>query len=137
MTPRTLLALAAALAWLAGCASGPSAGSAQDSTKYTVENTDQFAALDPATQDAVSCTGLQERTLDDGTLEVVANLKNRSGSALAIQAGCTFLGGQGLPAGAPAAWQALSIAPGATEVVRFTASTVAAKRYAIRVRRAR
>jgi hypothetical protein len=72
----SLLSGAICLALLAGCSVAPEVSSTQDSTKFTVENTDHFATLDRAAEAAVSCTGLQERTLGDGRLEVVANVKN-------------------------------------------------------------
>jgi hypothetical protein len=111
--------------------------SPQYTTKFTVENTDRFVALDPATGAAVSCTGLQERTLGDGRLEVVANLKNREAQPMRVQAQCVFFGDNGELVVADAPWQVLSIAGSSTEVVRFTAPNAVAKRYSIRVRRAR
>jgi uncharacterized protein YcfL len=129
--------LLAALWSLAGCASAPAPQAPQDSTKFTVENTDRFAVLDSATEAVVSCTGLQERTLGDGRLEVVANLKNSGAKQVQVQVQCEFLDGDGVPLGAAAPWQMLAISGGSTEVVRFTAPATAAKKYAIRVRRAR
>jgi uncharacterized protein YcfL len=129
--------LLAALLSLAGCESAPAPQAPQDTTKFTVENTDRFAVLDSATEAVVSCTGLQERTLGDGRLEVVANLKNGGAKALKVQVQCEFLDGEGVPVGAAAPWQVLAISGDSTEVVRFTAPAAAAKKYAIRVRGAR
>jgi uncharacterized protein YcfL len=131
------LAACCALALLAGCTSVPAPQAPQDTTKFTVENTVRFAALDSATEAAVSCTGLQERSLADGRLEVVANLRNSGASPLKVLVQCVFLGEQGLPVGPEPAWQALAIAGDSTEVVRFTAPDLAARKYSIRVRRAR
>jgi uncharacterized protein YcfL len=131
-----MLLLAAACA-LAGCASAPAPQAPQDTTKFTVENTDRFAVLDSATEAVVSCTGLQERTLGDGRLEVVANLKNSGASPVQVQVQCEFLDGEGVPLASEAPWQLLAISGNSTEVVRFTAPATAAKKYAIRVRRAR
>jgi hypothetical protein len=115
----------------------PAPQAPQDSTKFTVENTERFAALDPAAEAAVSCTGLQERTLGDGRLEVVANVKNSGDEPVTVKVQCVFLR---TTRGRPR-WPAPVAAPGArggsTEVVRFTAPNAAAKRYAIRVRTAR
>jgi hypothetical protein len=130
MTLRHASTVAAALfcAALAGCVEAPEVSGPQDSTKFTVENTDRFAALDPAAEAAVMCTGLQERTLSDGRLEVVANVKNRGSEPVRVQLQCLFLDDSGGPTELGAQWQALSIAGDATDVVRFTASNPSAIR---------
>jgi uncharacterized protein YcfL len=139
MTRTSLFALAACLAAAAwqGCATTPVAPAPQDTTKFTVENTDRFLALDSATEAAVSCTGLQERALADGRIEVVANLRNGSGDPARVHVQCVFLDVQGLPAENEAPWQVVSIAAGSTEVVRFTAPNLKAVKYSIRARSAR
>jgi hypothetical protein len=140
MRTRPTVSLLAALGCLAafpGCVTSLPPQSTQDTTKFTVENTDRFFALDPATQAEVDCTGLQERTLDDGRLEVVANVKNREAGEVRVQAECLFFDDQGQLAGANDAWQVVAIAGHATEVVRFTAPDAVAKRYSIRVRKTR
>jgi hypothetical protein len=119
---------------LAACSVAPEESAPQDSTKFTVENTDQFAALDPAAEAAVKCTGLQERMLGDGRIEVVANVKNRGSEPAKVRVQCQFLDDQGEPTEPAAQWQALSIAGDSTAVVRFTSSNASAKRYAIRAR---
>ncbi|HEY4989303.1 MAG TPA: YcfL family protein [Opitutaceae bacterium] len=135
--PFSLLAALGALALLAGCGTAPAPQAPQDSTKFTVENTDRFVALDPATEAVISCTGLQERTLADGRIEVVANLRNSGTKAAKVQVQCVFLDAQGTPVGDSAPWQSVSITESATEVVRFTAPGPSAIKYSIRVRRAR
>jgi uncharacterized protein YcfL len=135
MTPRHPIFVLAACA-LAGCATAPAPQAPQDTTKFTVENTDRFAVLDSATEAVVSCTGLQERTLGDGRLEVVANLRNSDAAPVRVQVQCEFLDAEGAPVGAEAPWLAVAISGASTEVVRFTAPAVAARKYAIRVRRA-
>ena len=131
-----LLALCA-LAALCGCGGVPAPQAPLETTKFTVENTDRFVALDPAAEAAVSCTGLQERTLGDGRLEIVANLRNSDSKQVRVMVQCVFVDDQGLEVGAGAPWQSLSISGGSTEVMRFTASAATAKRYVIRVRTAR
>jgi hypothetical protein len=133
---KTLAALGL-LAALAGCAVMQRPSSPQDSNKFTVGNTERFVALDPTAEAAVSCTGLQERTLADGRLEVVANVKNRGAKPVQVRIACAFADDQYAPVGGEPAWGILKIAGDATEVVRFTATSAAARRYAIRVRDAR
>ena len=140
MTTRHLLLVAASalgLAALAGCAGTGAAQAPQDTTKFTVENTERFAALDAPTQEDISCTGLQERTLGDGRLEIVASIRNRAEKPMRLQVQCLFLDARGLPVGDAGQWQVLEIGAGSTEVERFTAAIAGEGRYAIRVRSAR
>ena len=126
-----------ALALLAGCATEPGPYTPQDTTKYTVENTEKFVLLDKPTQVSVTCTGLQERLLPDGRLEVVANVKNREARRIQVQIQCVFKDEQRVSTGDETAWQTLILAENSTEAVRFTATNPQAKTYEIRVRQAR
>ena len=126
-----------ALALLAGCATEPGPYTPQDTTKYTVENTEKFVLLDKPTQISVTCTGLQERLLPDGRLEVVANVKNREARRIQVQIQCVFKDEQRVSTGDETAWQTLILAENSTEAVRFTAMNPQAKTYEIRVRQAR
>ncbi len=132
-----LLAALCALAGLCACGTVPAPQAPLETTKFTVENTDRFVALDPAAEAAVGCTGLQERTLGDGRLEIVANLRNSAAAPERVLVQCVFVDALGVEVGAGAPWQPLSIAGGSTEVMRFTASDATARRYVIRVRTAR
>jgi uncharacterized protein YcfL len=122
---------------LAGCATEPRPSAPQDTTKYTVENTDKFVVLDKPIQAAVTCTGLQERTLPDGHLEVVANVKNREASDVLVQVSCVFKDEQGFQIGDETAFKPVTLGDHATEAVHFKAANAAAKKYTIRVRQAR
>ena len=127
----------AALALFAGCASEPSSSAPQDSTKYTLENTENFELVGKVAQSSVACTGLQPRTLPDGRLEVVASVKNRENRKITIQATCVFKDSQGFALGNDTVGQTVVLGPNATEALRFTAPSAAAKKYTIRVREAR
>lgn len=118
---------------LSGCATDP----ARDSTKYSLESTEKFVTLDRVTQAEVACTGLRERMLPDGRLEVVVNVKNRSANPLKLQINCIFKNDQGFSLGDETPFQSLRLAANATETVRFTATNPQAKRYTIRVKQAR
>lgn len=131
------LAVVASLLLLAGCATEPGPFTPQDTTKYTVENTEKFVLLDKPTQVSITCTGLQERELPDGRLEVVANVKNRENRRLQVQINCVFKDAQGFTTGDETPFQNLILAENSTETVRFTAMNTLAKRYTIRVRQAR
>ena len=133
----SVLAAVTGLILLGGCATEPGPFTPQDTTKYTVENTEKFVLLDKPTQLSITCTGLQERTLPDGRLEIVANVKNRENRRLQVQIGCVFKDAQGFTTGDESQFQTLILAENSTEAVRFTAMNVLAKRYTIRVRQAR
>ena len=120
-----------------GCASEPGPFLPQDTTKYTLENTEKFVLLDKPTQASVTCTGLQERVLPDGRIEVVANVKNRENRRIQVQLNCVFKDAQGFTTGDETPFQTLILAENSTETVRFTAMNALAKRYTIRVRQAR
>jgi uncharacterized protein YcfL len=132
-----LFAACAGLLLLAGCATEPGPYLPQDTTKFTVENTEKFVLLDKPAQYSVTCTGLQERVLPDGRLEVVANVKNRENRRLQVQINCVFKDAQGFSTGDETPYQNLVLAEHETEAVRFTAANQIAKRYTIRVRQAR
>ena len=128
---------AATLAALAGCATGSGPYAPQDTTKYTIENTEFFVTMDKATQTSVTCTGLQANQLPDGRLEVVANVKNRENRRIQVQISCVFKDEQGAATGDETPFQNLILGENTTEAVRFTAMNTQAKKYTIRVRQAR
>jgi uncharacterized protein YcfL len=131
-----LLAATAGLVLLVGCAT-PGPFTPQDTTRYTIENTEKFVLLDKPTQVSVTCTGLQERTLADGRLEVVANVKNREAHRIEVQINAVFKDDQGFTTGDETPFQTLILAENSTEAVRFTAMNTLAKKYTLRVRQAR
>ena len=135
--PILLLSAVAALALFAGCVAGPGPFQPLDTTKYTLENTDKFVLLDQPAQISVTCTGLQERILADGRLEVVANVKNRENRRLEVQINCVFKDAAGFSSGDETPWQTLILSEYATEAVRFTAMNAQARKYTVRVRQAR
>lgn len=132
-----LTSAVATLLLLGGCVAEPGPFTPQDTTKYTVENTEKFVLLDKPTQYSVTCTGLQELTLPDGRLEVVANVKNRENRRIQVQINCVFKDAQGFATGDETPFRNLILAENSTETVRFTAANTLARRYTIRVRQAR
>jgi hypothetical protein len=136
-TKLSAMLAAATLAALAGCATGSGPYAPQDTTKYTIENTEFFVTMDKATQTSVTCTGLQANQLPDGRLEVVANVKNRENRRIQVQISCVFKDEQGAATGDETPFQNLILGENTTEAVRFTAMNTQAKKYTIRVRQAR
>ncbi len=136
--PRNLLCLLAlAAAGLAGCRTSSGPFAPLDSTKYTIESTDKFVALDETAQKNVSCTGLQERVLADGRLEVVANVRNRETRPFVVQVNCIFKDDQGAPIGDETPFRNLALPGSSTETVTFTSANNLARQYTIRVRQGR
>ncbi len=135
--PVFLLVSAVALVLLAGCVTEPGPFAAMDTTKFTLENTDRFVLLDQPAQYSVTCTGLQERPLADGRMEVVANVKNRESRRIQVQINCVFKDEQGFSTGDETPWQTLILSENSTEAVRFTAMNIQARKYTVRVRQAR
>jgi len=129
--------LLASLAW-SGCQAPPGPFAPQDTTRYTLENTEKFVLMDAPTQTSVTCTGLQEYVRPaDGHLEVVANVKNRENRRIQVQISCVFKDAQGFSTGDETPWQTLILGENATEAVRFSAMNNQARSYTIRVRQAR
>jgi hypothetical protein len=134
--PAFLTAIIALLALSSGCvATGPYAP--LDTTKFTLEYTERFVVLDEPALHSVTCTGLQQRTLYDGRLEVVANFKNRESRRTEVQVNCVFKDDQGFSTGDETPFQTVILAENSTEAVRFTAMNNLAKTYTVRVRQAR
>lgn len=121
-------------ALLAGCRTANPPPPLPDSTKYSIENTNKFIFLDEASKAFVTCTGLQERVLPDGRLQIVANVKNREDRPMRIQADCVFKDEQGFSTGDETPFQTLTLPANATQTVSFTASNNLARRYSIGVR---
>ena len=134
---KPLFLLALAVAFFAGCQTSPGPNEPLDTTKYTIESTDKFVLLDQAAQGSVTCTGLQERILPDGRLEVVANVKNREKHRLQVQINCVFKDEQGVSTGDITSVQSLTVAENVTEAVKFTSTNNLARKYTIQVRETR
>jgi len=109
----------------------------RNTTRYDLENQAKFVLLDHATQRSVTCSGLQERYLEDGRLEVVANVRNRLNRRIQVQINCVFKDVQGFPTGDETPFQTLILSENAQEGVRFTSLNNQARGYTIRVRQAR
>lgn len=137
-TSQPLLILAVlSVALLAGCQTEPGPFQPQDTTKYSIENTDKFILMDRPTQISITCTGLQEPIRPDGRLQVIANIKNRENRRLQVQVRCVFKDESGFSTGDETPWQTLILGENATEAVPFVAMNNLARKYTIAVRQAR
>ncbi len=139
MKARLWAVLAVAVAGLVapGCASREGAYAPVNADKFDLENRAKFVLLDKATQNAVTCSGLQERVLEEGRLEVVAQIRNRINRRIEVQVDCVFKNERGFVIGDAVPFQTLILTENAQEGVRFVSTTPEAKTYTVRVRQAR
>jgi hypothetical protein len=102
------------------------------------ESTEPVVLLDPGVQYSLTTTGQpQARLLDDGRLEVTAQLRNRENRRIEVQVNCVFKDVNGVSTGDETPFQTLILTENATEHVKFTSLNNKAARYTIRVRQAR
>lgn len=124
-----------AVGLFAGCKTG-GAYAPKNTTKYDLENRAKFVLMDKGAQRSVTSSGLQERTLPDGRLEVAANVRNRENRRIQVQINCEFKDEQGFVLDSTP-WQTLILTENGQETARFTSMTPEAKTYTVRVREAR
>lgn len=122
---------------LAGCQTRPASLHSTETTKYSIESTGKFVWMDPATEAAVVCTGLQEHVGNDGRIEVMANVQNRENRPIQVEVRCVFKDGNGFSTGDETPWRILLLDAGATEAVHYAAANNLARKYTIMVRSAR
>lgn len=118
----------------AGCGGG--AYLPKNTTKYDLENREKLVLLDARVQRSVTCSGIQERVLEDGRLEIAANIRNREGRRIQVQIGCVFKDANGFSTGDESPFQTLILTENAQEAVKFTSLNNLAKKYTIRIREA-
>lgn len=132
-----LIPVAAALV-VAGCSTydkGPYLP--QESKTPAYESTERFVLLDPGVQYSITCTGINERTLEDGRLEITAQIRNRENRRIEVQANCVFKDAAGVSTNDETPFQTVVLTENATEQVKFVSMNNLAKKYTIRVRQAR
>ena len=132
-----LLAVTVSAVLFSACRTTPSPDAPQEAGTHDLEATEKFVLMDPGAQHSVACLRIQERTLDDGRLEVVAIIKNQENRRIQVQVNCVFKDAQGISTGDETPWETLILTENAQEAVKFTSMNNLAKRYTIRVRQAR
>jgi hypothetical protein len=133
---QTLLFTLALAAAVAGCKTREGVSAPVNTTKYNYEDSVRFVLMDPGAQRSVTTSGIQERTLPDGRIEVATNVRNRQNRRIQVQAQCEFKDAQGFAIDSTP-WQTLILTENGQETVRFAATDNQAKRYTIRIRQAR
>ncbi len=132
-----LISVIAALA-VAGCSTydkGPYLPEQSKTPAY--ENTENFVLLDPGVKYTITCTGINERTLEDGRIEVTAQIRNRENRRIEVQVNCVFKDGNMVSTGDETPFQTVILTENATESVKFVSANNLAKKYTVRVRQAR
>ncbi|MBM3846177.1 MAG: hypothetical protein FJ405_07825 [Verrucomicrobia bacterium] len=136
MKKLTLVTLAASVALAVSGCGGGGAYLPKNANKYNQETNAKFVLLDPGTQRSVTCSGLQERRLEDGRLEVVANLRNRENRRIEVQVDCVFKDEQHFAVD-QTPFQIVMLTENAIEGIRFVSMNDKAKNYTVRVRQSR
>ena len=135
----SMLAAGGAVLLAAGCSSTHDKGPYLPQTPSTpaYETREPVVLLDPGVQYSVTCSGIQEQTLPDGRLEVVAHLRNRENRRIEVQANCVFKDQNGFSTGDETPFVMVILTENGTEDARFVSMNNLAKKYTIRVRQAR
>ena len=130
----SLIASLAATAVFVGCAT-EGAYLPKNTQKYNYEDSEQLVLMDAMVQRSVTSPGIQQTRLQDGRLEVAANLRNREGRRIQVQTQCEFKDGQGFTLDSTP-WNTTILTENGQETVKFTSLNDKAQRYTIRVRQA-
>ena len=136
----SMLAAGGTFLLAAGCASSPHYKGPylpQTPQPPGYETREPVVLLDPGVQYSVTCSGIQEQTLPDGRLEVIAHLRNRENRRIEVQADCVFKDQNAFATGDETPFIMVILTENATEDVKFVSMNDLAKRYTIRVRQAR
>jgi hypothetical protein len=135
----SLLAAGGAVLLAAGCSSTHDKGPylPQNSKTPAYESKEPVVLLDPGVQYSVTCSGVQEQTLPDGRLEVVAHLRNRENRRIEVQANCVFKDQNAFSTGDETPFVMVILTENGTEDVKFTSMNNLARKFTIRVRQAR
>ena len=130
-----------AVMFVAGCESdstydkGPYLPQTSKTPPY--EDREVFVLMDPGVQYSITRGNITERTLDDGRLEVIAQIRNRENRRIEVQVNCVFKDQNGVGTGDETPWNTLILTENATGQVRFESLNNLAKKFTIRVRQAR
>lgn len=134
----SLLAAGGTVLLAVGCSShdkGPYLPQTPKTPAY--EGKEPVVMMDPGVQYSVTCSGIQESTLPDGRIQVLAHLRNRENRRIEVQANCVFKDQNGFSTGDETPFVTVILTENGTEDVTFVAANALAKKYTIRVRQAR
>jgi hypothetical protein len=134
-----ILAAGGAVLLASGCSSTHDKGPylPQTTKAPAYENREPVVLMDPGVQYSLTCSGVQEQTLPDGRLQVVAHLRNRENRRIEVQADCVFKDQNGFATGDETPFVPVILTENSQEDVKFVSMNNLAKKYTIRVRQAR
>jgi uncharacterized protein YcfL len=134
------LLVAASAALTTGCRSTYDRGPylPQQTKAPSHEATQPVVLMDPGVQYSVTLAAPPfARTLPDGRLEVIVQLRNRENRRIEVQANCVWKDVNGIGIGDETPFQTVILGENATEQVRFVSANELARKYTVRVRQAR
>ncbi len=109
----------------------------RNATKYDLENHEPLVLMDKGVQHSITSSGIQKRILEDGRMEIVANIRNRENRRIQVQVNCVFKDEQGFSTGDETPWETLILTENSQESVKFTSMNNKARIFTVRVRQAR
>ena len=104
---------------------------------FDMENQSAFVLMNKRVAKSVTVAGIQERILEDGRLEVTANVLSTDNRRIQVQISCVFKNENGFPTGDETPWTTLILTENAQEGAIFKSMNNRARKYTIRVREAR
>lgn len=104
---------------------------------WDMENQSPFVLMNKRVANSVTVAGIQERILEDGRLEVTANVLSKDDRRIQVQVSCVFKNENGFPTGDETPWNTLILTENAQEGLIFKSMNTRARKYTIRVREAR
>jgi hypothetical protein len=129
------LMVGSAILFTAGCAT-EGARTPVVKTKAAIEDRERYALMGDRVQRSVDFSSTQLRTLEDGRLQVITNVRNRENRRIEVQISCVFKDENRTSTGDETPWQTLILTENAQEAVNFTSMNNRAKDFTIRVREA-
>lgn len=104
---------------------------------YDMENQTSFVLMNKRVARSVTVAGIQERVLEDGRLEVTANVLSKDKRQIEVQVSCVFKNENGFPTGDETPWYKLVMTEHVQMGVKFASMNDKARKYTIRVRESR
>lgn len=121
--------------FLTGCAT-ESAKQPVTVTPYGAEDKSRYALEGPHVQHSIAYTTTEMRTLEDGRLEVITNVRNKENRRLEVQISCIFKDANNFSTGDETPWRTLILTENSEEPVNFTSMNNRAKNFTVRIREA-
>ncbi len=130
-----LAAVVSVSAIFTGCQHG-GAYAPKNTTKYNLEDDIPVVLMDKMVQRSVTSPGVEQSTLPDGRLRIVAKLRNRESRRIQVQVSCVFKNANGFSTGDETPWVDVILTEGSQEGVVFDSMNDQAKKFTVRVRQA-